>query len=204
MKKFVMAGLLAAGLTAVAFAQDAPPVHIRGVVSSLDGNVLTVGAAIGTAATKVTLAPNFKVAYVIRATLASIVAGSYVGTAAIPQTDGSLRAIEVHIFPPGLKPGPGTRPWDLTPTSTMTNGNVDNIGATKVDNVAAGLIKITYEGGEKTVTVPASASIVGYAPADASALVKGAHVNFFAVKAADGSLSAASVNVGKDGLVPPM
>jgi hypothetical protein len=204
MKKFVMAGLLAAGLTSVAFAQGAPRVHIRGVVSSLDGNVLTVGAPMGTAATKVTLAPNFKVAYVIRATLASIVAGSYVGTAAIPQTDGSLRAIEVHIFPPGLKPGPGTRPWDLTPTSTMTNGNVDNIGATKVDNAAAGLIKITYEGGEKTVTVPASASIVGYAPADASALVKGAHVNFFAVKAADGSLSAASVNVGKDGLVPPM
>jgi len=109
MKKFVMAGLLAAGLTAAAIAQGAPPVHIRGVVSSLDGNVLTVGAPIGTAATKVTLAPNFKVAYVIRATLASIVAGSYVGTAAIPQTDGSLRAIEVHIFPPGLTPGPGTR-----------------------------------------------------------------------------------------------
>jgi len=64
----------------------------------------------------------------------------------------------------------------------MTNGTVDNIGATKVDNVAAGLIKITYEGGEKTVTVPASASIVGYVPADAEALVKGAHVNFFAVK----------------------
>jgi len=103
-----------------------------------------------------------------------------------------------------LKPGPGTRPWDLTPTSTMTNGNVDNIGATKVDNVAAGLLKITYEGGEKTVTVPASASIVGYMPADASAIVTGAHVNFFAIKAADGSLTAASVNVGKDGLVPPM
>jgi hypothetical protein len=204
MNKFLLAAALIAGLTAAAFAQDAPPVHIRGMVTALDGNVLTVGAPIGTATTKITLAPNFKVAYVIKATLASIVPGSYVGTAAIPQTDGSLRAIEVHIFPPGLKPGPGTRPWDLTSTSTMTNGNVDNIGATKVDNVAAGLIKISYEGGEKTVTVPASTSIVGYAPADASALVKGAHVNFFAVKGADGSLSAASVNVGKDGLVPPM
>jgi hypothetical protein len=204
MNRFVLAGALIVGLTAAASAQGAPPVHIRGVVTALDGNVLTVGAPIGTATTKVTLAPNFKVAYVVKATLASIVPGSYVGTAAIPQTDGSLRAIEVHIFPPGLKPSPGTRPWDLTPTSTMTNGSVDNIGATKVDNVAAGLIKISYEGGEKTVTVPASTAIVGYAPADASALVKGAHVNFFAVKGADGSLSAASVNVGKDGLVPPM
>jgi hypothetical protein len=204
MKKFLLAGALVAGLTAGAFAQSAPPVHIRGVVTALDGNVLTVGAPIGTATTKVTLAPNFKVAYVVRATLAAIVPGSYVGTAAIPQIDGSLRAIEVHIFPPGLNPGAGTRSWDLTPTSTMTNGNVDNIGATKVDNVAAGVLKISYEGGEKTVTVPASASIVGYAPADVSALVPGAHVNLFAVKGADGSLSDASVNVGKDGLVPPM
>jgi hypothetical protein len=204
MKKFLLTGALVAGLTAGAFAQSAPPVHIRGVVTALDGNVLTVGAPIGSATTKVTLAPNFKVAYVVRATLGAIVPGSYVGTAAIPQIDGSLRAIEVHIFPPGLQPGPGTRPWDLTPSSTMTNGNVDNIGATKVDNVAAGVLKISYEGGEKTVTVPASASIVGYAPADVSALVPGAHVNLFAVKNADGSLSAASVNVGKDGLVPPM
>jgi hypothetical protein len=54
------------------------------------------------------------------------------------------------------------------------------------------------------VTVPASASIVTYAPADASALVKGAHVNFFATKSADGSLTSGGVNVGKDGLVPPM
>jgi hypothetical protein len=205
MKKFLIAGLLVAGLTAAAFADDAaPPVHIRGVVASLDGNVLTVAAPVGTATTKVTLVPNFKVQFLVKASLAAITPGSWVGTTAIPQTDGSLRAVEVHIFPPGLKPGAGTRAWDLTPTSTMTNGNVDNIGATKVDNVAAGLLKITYDGGEKTVTVPASASIVTYAPADASALVKGAHVNFFATKAADGSLTAGGVNVGKDGLVPPM
>jgi hypothetical protein len=204
MKTFFLAGLMAAGLTVAALAQGAPPTHIRGVVVSLEGNVLTVGAPIGTATTKVTLAPDFKVGYIVKSTLAAITAGSYVGTAAIPQPDGSLRAIEVFIFPPGLKPAPGTRPWDLTPTSTMTNGNVDTIGATKVDNVAAGILTITYDGGEKKVTVPATAAVVAAAPADPSALVKGAHVNFFAVKAADGSLTASSVSVGKDGLVPPM
>jgi hypothetical protein len=204
MKKFLTAGLLVVGLTAAALAQGDPPTHVRGVVVALDGNVLTVGAPIGTETTKVTLAPNYKVGYIVKSTLASITPGSYVGTAAVPQTDGSLRAIEVYVFPPGVKPSPGTKPWDLTPTSTMTNGSVDNIGATKVDNVAAGLLTITYEGGEKKVTVPASAPIVGYAPADASALVKGAHVNFFATKGADGSLTASNVSVGKDGLVPPM
>ncbi len=204
MLKFVMAGLLAAGLTATALAQDAPPQHIRGVVVSLEGNVLTVGAPIGPAVTKVVLAPNVRISYIVKSSLAAIVAGSYVGTAAIPQVDGSLRAIEVYIFPPGSKPAPGTRPWDLTPTSTMTNGNVDAIGATKVDNVAAGVLTVTYEGGEKKVIVPASAAVVASAPADTSALVKGAHVNFFATKAADGTLTAAGVSVGKDGLIPPM
>ena len=204
MLKFLMAGLLAAGLTATALAQDAPPQHIRGVIVSLDGNVLTVGAPIGPAVTKVVLAPNFKVSYIVKSSLKAIVPGSFVGTAAVPQTDGSLRALEVHIFPPGVKPGAGTGPWDLAPTSTMTNGNVDSIGATKVDNVAAGVLTITYDGGEKKVTVPASAMVVGYEAADASALVRGAHVNIFARKGADGNLTAASVSVGKDGLVPPM
>jgi hypothetical protein len=204
MKKLLMAGFMAAGLTAAAFAQGAPPVHVRGVIVSLDGNVLTVGAPIGTATTKVTLAPNPRVQYVVKMSLKDIAPGSFVGSAAVPQTDGTLRALEVHIFPPGFSPGAGSRPYDLTPTSTMTNGNVDTIGTTKVDKVNASTLTLKYEGGEKNIVVPADTPIVGYAPADMSALVKGAHVNILATRAADGSLTAPSVSVGKDGLVPPM
>jgi hypothetical protein len=205
MKKLLIASLMVASLTVAAFAQSAaPPVHVRGVVVALDGNVLTVGAPIGSATTKVTLAPNVRVQYVVKSSLAAIAPGSFVGSAAIPQVDGTLRAIEVHIFPPGFSPGAGSRPYDLTPTSTMTNGNVDTIGSTKVDKVDAHTLTLKYEGGEKSIVVPADTPIVGYAPADLSALVKGAHVNILATKNADGTLSAASVSVGKDGLVPPM
>jgi hypothetical protein len=204
MKRFLIAGLMVVGLTAAAFAQGAPPVNVRGVVASLDGNVLTVAAPIGTASVKINLAPNYTVQYIVKSSLASIAAGSFVGAAAVPQPDGSLRALEIHIFPPGVTPGAGSRPYDLTPTSTMTNGNVDTIGTTKVDKVDAKTLTLTYDGGEKRIVVTPDTPIVTYAPATAAAIVKGAHVNVRATKNADGSFSAAGVNVGKDGLVPPM
>jgi hypothetical protein len=205
MRRLVTAGLLVLGLTAGAFAQGAAPtMNVRGVVSSLDGNVLTVAAPIGTATTKITLAPNFTVQYIVKASLTKIAPGSFVGAAAVPQTDGSLRALEIHIFPPGVMPGAGSRPYDLTPTSTMTNGNVEGIGTTKVDTVTAKTLTLKYDGGEKTITVTPDTPIVTYEPATAAAIVKGAHVNVRATKAADGTLTAAGVNVGKDGLVPPM
>jgi hypothetical protein len=204
MKKFVLAGLMAAGLTTAALAQSAPVANVRGVVVSLDGNVLTVGAPLGPATTKVTLAPNYRVRYVVKSSLAAIAPGSFVGSAAVPQADGTLRALEVHIFPPGSPAGAGTGPYDLTPTSTMTNGRVDTIGKTKVDKVDTQTLTVSYEGGQKTIVVPPETPIVTYENAEPSALVKGAHVNIRATKNADGSFSAASINVGKDGLTPPM
>jgi hypothetical protein len=203
MKKLLIAAVLVAAGAAAALAQEAR-VHIRGKIVSLTGNVLTVGAPIGDVATKVTLAPNFTVQYVVKATLADIKAGSFVGTAAVPQVDGSLRALEVHIYPPGATPGAGSRPWDLTPASSMTNGTVDKIAAVKVDTVNGSKITVSYEGGSKEVTVAPNTPIVSYAPATADALVPGARVNMFATKNAAGALTATGVSVGKDGLIPPM
>jgi hypothetical protein len=204
-KRLVFGCLLAAGLVAPAFAQGTPPAQtrVRGTVASLAGNVLTVNGVAGSS-TKVMLAPDFKVTYIVKSSLDKVVAGSYIGTAAEPQADGTLRAIEVQVFPPGFKPGPGSRPWDLTPTSTMTNGTVDTIGAVKVDKADAHVYTVTYEGGEKKVVVTPNTTVITYLPADATALTPGSHVIVLAVKKDDGSLSAANVSVGKDGLVPPM
>lgn len=182
----------------------APTVNIRGVVVSLVGNVLTVGAPMGPATTTVTLAPNYRVQYVVPTTLSAITPGSFVGAAALPGPNGSLRAVEVHVFPPGVTTRALSVPYDMGPTSTMTNGAVQKIGVTKVDNVQANTITVQIDNGEKTLVVTQDTPIVTYAPADASALVKGAHVNVRATKNPDGSYTAAGVNVGKDGLVPPM
>lgn len=205
MRKVWAAAFFAAVSTAAASAQGAPPAtHVRGVVDGLAGNVLTVGAPIGDQQTRVTLAANVRVQYVVKASLAEIKPGSFVGSAAVPQVDGSLRALEVQIFPPGQSVGTGSAPYDLTPTSTMTNGHVETIGSIKVDNADSKTITVTYDGGAKTIVVTPDTPIVTYEPADTSALVKGARVSLTVTKNADGTLSARSVNVGKNGLQPPM
>lgn len=209
MKKLLLAGLMVFGLSAAAFAQGAPPapaptVTIRGVVVSLNGDVLTVGAPIGSATTTIKLAPDYRVQYIVKGSLSAITPGTYVGSAALPGPNGSLRAIEVHYFAPGFNGRAFSSPYDLGPTSTMTNGNVTNIGDTKVDSVAGHTLTVKIDNGVKTLVITPDTPIVTYAPADKDALVKGAHVIVRATKSADGSLTAPSVNVGKDGLVPPM
>ena len=208
MKKLLIAGLLAFLPPAAALGQGAaapaPAVNIRGVVVSLVGNVLTVGAPMGPATTTVTLAPDYKVSYVVKTSLSAIAPGSFVGSAALPGPNGSLRAIEVHVFPPGITTRSFSGPYDMGPTSTMTNGAVESIKAVKVDKVDANTITIKLDSGEKTIVVTPDTPIVTYAPADPSAIVKGARVNIRATKNPDGSYTAAGVNVGKDGLIPPM
>ena len=203
MKTVLIAALLAVAVSAAAVAQESR-VHIRGKIVALTGNVLTVGAAIGDVTTKITLTPDVNVQYIVKSSLAAIKAGSFVGATAVPQGDGSLRAVEVHVFPPGATPGQGSRPYDLLPNSSMTNGSVDTIAITKVDNVNGTKLTVKYEGGEKDIVVAPSTPIVTYEHATTAALVPGLRVNLQATKAADGSLTASSVSVGKDGLIPPM
>jgi hypothetical protein len=209
MKKLLLTGFLFFGLSPAAFAQGAPPVSaptvtIRGVVVSLDANVLTVGAPIGSATTTIKLTPNYRVQYIVKSSLAAIAPGSYVGSAALPGPNGTLRAIEVHYFAPGVTGRAFSSPYDLGPTSTMTNGSVENIATTKVDKVDEHTLTIKIDNGDKTIVVTPETPIVTYAAADPSALVKGAHVIVRATKNPDGSLSSTGVNVGKDGFVPPM
>jgi hypothetical protein len=204
MKRIVLACLLVAGVALPAFAQTAPtPVRVRGTVVSLAGNALTVNSITGSP-TVVTLTPDVKVSFIVKSSLDKVAAGSYIGTAAEPQADGTLKALEIQVFPPGFKPGPGTRPWDKTPTSTMTNGTVDTVGASMVDKVDAHVYTVSYEGGEKKVVVTPGTIVIEYLPADAMAIKPGVHVFIIGGRKDDGSIVSSNVSVGKDGLVPPM
>jgi hypothetical protein len=133
------------------------------------------------------------------AKLTDIKPGSFVGTAAVNRGDEML-AVEVLIFPEGVRSNEGHYPWDLLPESTMTNATV----ASTVDGVKGPVLTLNYSGGEKKVTVPPEAPVVTFAPAEKSDLVAGAPVFVPAQKAEDGSLSAARVIVGNNGIAPPM
>ncbi|MGA2393055.1 MAG: hypothetical protein ABSH03_06885 [Candidatus Lustribacter sp.] len=195
---------LTAAFTAAAFAQaPAPTTRIRGTISSFAGGVLTVAGAASTY--KVTIPDNARIQWIVKSDLASIGPNTYVGTVAVPQPDGSLRATEVQIFPEALRGvGEGSRPWDTIPNSSMTNATVETIAPQTVDKVSGQTLMVKYKDTEKKVFVPANAPIITYVTADKSALTPGAHVIINATTAADGTLATTGVQVGKDGLVPPM
>jgi hypothetical protein len=147
------------------------------------------------------LADNYKVVAVVPAPRDAIKEGAFVGAAAMPQADGTQRALEVLVFPEsGRGSGEGHYPWDLKPGSTMTNATVAEV--TKVDRDQR--LTLRYKDGEKTIVVPPDVPIVTFEPGSREMLRSGAHVLVNARAKPDGSLTAASVVVGKDGLVPPM
>jgi hypothetical protein len=96
--------------------------------------------------------------------------------------------------------GEGHRDWDLAPDSKMTNANVASAVAMGKERI----LTVQYKGGEKRVFVPQSCAIVSFTPAERSELTPGAHVFVNAQRQPDGSLTAPRVNVGLNGLVPPM
>ena len=181
-------------------AQDAPR-RVRGTIERIDGTSLAIKMRDGTALT-VKLKENAGVVAVVSATLSDIKPGTYVGIAAMPQPDGSQRALEVHIFPESMRGvGDGHRPWDLQAASTMTNGNVEQ----RVAGVEGQTLQIKYKDGEKSVSVPSQTQIVAFQPAAASDLKAGQKIFIArAAKLADGSYEAARIAFGKDGLTPPM
>jgi hypothetical protein len=186
------------GLVAPAAAQD-QTVRVRGTVERVDEGLYTIKARNGEQV-KVKLADNATVIALVKASLADIKQGSYIGVSGMPQADGSQKALAIHIFPEAMRgTGDGHRPWDLQPSSTMTNGAVDQTSASADGQV----LTLKYKDGEKKVVVPADCPIVSFNPGDRSELRPGAGVFVVAQKQPDGTLLAPRVNVGR-GVAPPM
>lgn len=174
--------------------------RIRGDVTAIEGQKLTVRSRTGSV-TPIDLDDKYSVSAVVRVSADTIGPGSYVGTASMPQPDGTLRALEVLVFPEsGRGSNEGHYPWDVRPGSMMTNATVAQVVA--IDQGRRMTLK--YKDGEQIVVVPPDVPIVTFEPGSREMLVPGAHVILTATIKPDGSLSASRVAVGKDGLVPPM
>jgi hypothetical protein len=208
MQKFVSSlRMLAAGLVAImmlgtaASAQQAPMTRIRGTIEAVDGPMLAIKSRDGSDV-KVRMTDNVAVFAVVKTQLSEIKEGSYIGVTAMPEPDGTQKAVAVHIFPENQRgAAEGFRPWDQRPNSTMTNATV----AQTVKGTDGQNILLKYKDGEKKVVVPEGTPIVTFVAGDKSELKPGAKIIIFgAVKKDDGTLEAARVNVGRDGITPPM
>ena len=202
MQKIARRALVASGVallcfTAQAWAQE--PMRVRGTVEAMDGAMYVVKTRSGDTV-KVALTDKPLFVAMAKVSMADIKPGMFVGTTALPQADGSLRAVEVHIFPEAMRgTGEGHRPWDLKPQATMTNANV----ATTVSGKDGQNLLVKYKDGEKKVVVPADTIIAKYAPGSAADLKVGAKVFVAgAKKEADGSLTAPNIAVGRS-IDPP-
>ncbi len=195
-------GAAALGLvfaTTTALAQER--VRVRGTIENVDGNVLTVKTREGQDV-KVKLPDNARVLGLEKASIDDIKQGAYIGVSAMPQTDGSQKALHVHIFPEAMRGvAEGFGPWDVRPNSTMTNATVDNM----VTGTDGRNITVKYKDGEKKIVVPPDAAIVKYVPGNKDELKAGAKIFIVAaIKQPDGTLEAPNVSVGLNGLTPPM
>ena len=188
-------------LGSAAWAQQPPTVRIRGTIESVDGPTLMIKTREGTDL-KVRMTDNVAVFGVAKTSLSEIKQGSYIGVTALPEPDGTQKAVAVHIFPENQRgAAEGFRPWDERPGSTMTNATVaETVAGTDGQNI---LVK--YKDGEKKVVVPPDTPIVTFVAGDKSELKPGAKIIIFgAAKKDDGTLEANRVNVGRDGITPPM
>ena len=187
--------------TSMAAAQAPDMVRVRGTIESVDGQTLNVKGRDGAPIT-VKLADDVRVLAVDKKSLADVKQGVFVGITAMPQPDGTQKAVEIHIFPEALRgTGEGHRPWDLMPNSTMTNANIDSA----VSSVDGQELVLKYKDGEKKFIVPANVEVVMFAPAAMDDLKPGEKIFVVAgKKQADGTIAAPSIVVGRGGVNPPM
>jgi hypothetical protein len=195
--RLVLAGAIIAASCSAATAQT---MRMSGTIETADGNVLSLKSSDG-AEVKLTLTENAMIIAVVKASMADIKEGTFLGSAAMPQPDGSQKALEVLIFPEQMRgTGEGHRPYAPVPNSTMTNGAAS--GAT-VAGVDGSTMVVKYKDGEKKIVVPPNAPILRYEIGNKSDLKTGARFTVLAAtKKPDGTLEANRINVGRDGVVP--
>lgn len=181
-------------------AQQPQQVRVRGTLEGLDGTLLTVKARDGSEV-RIRLADNYTVGAMVPMQLADVKLGSYIGVAAMPQSDGSQKAISVSIFPESARGvAEGFRPWDVRPNSSMTNATV----AESVSGNDGQTLLVKYKDGEKTIIVSPDTPIVTTVAGDKSELKAGASVIIMgATRKPDGTLEAPRITVGR-GVTPPM
>ena len=184
-------------VSAAAFAQT--PGRVRGTITAIDGNMLSVKSREGQDL-RIELAPNATFAYMKALKLSDIAPGTPLGTSAVKGPDGKIVARELHVFSKDRPiPNEGHRPWDLEPGSTMTNAMVTAMVQAKNGHE----LTLKYKDGAQQVIVPENIPIVMAVDGDRSLLVAGQYAVIAVTTEAGGKMTATRVQITKDGIKPP-
>ena len=164
--RIAIAVALAAAVTVSAQAQRAQApqtVRLNGTIEQVEGTTIRAKARDGSAIA-VRLTDDVAVTAVLKATLAEIKQGDYIGCGAVPQADGSQKAVEIHIFAqPQRDGGHFYDGWEGATNGTMTNGFVQPAAVNAVvEGGGDPTLLVKYANGEKRIVVPATTHIVRY------------------------------------------
>ncbi len=173
-------------LTSAAAAQA--PERVRGTITAVAGNVLSVKSPEGRSV-EIQLAEKTAIVATQPIALADIRTGDFLAVTSMKRTDDALTALEVRRFPKPLNPG--HRPLEGRDDQTMTNATV----SATAQSASGRELTLTYEGGSQRIVVPDNASVSMLVPGDRSLLVPGAIVNLTAAPGPDGRLAATRVQV---------
>ena len=191
MKRFALLLLLL--VTTAAFAQA--PTRVRGTITSVEGEVLSVKSREGKDL-KIQLAPDVQVALTKKASAADFKPGAYVGVTSVKGPDGRLVARRVHALGAQVPQMHGA--WDSIPDSMMTNATLDATA-----QVGAGTeLVLKNKDGEQKILVTPQTEYYTFAPGTRADLKPGESI-FTGAAQKDGKLVAQRVTVSKDGVKPP-
>jgi hypothetical protein len=187
---FAVSILLLASLSA-----QAQNMRVRGTISSLDGDVLSVKSREGKDV-KVQLSPDAQVVTTKKVSAGEFKPGSYVGVTSVKGPDGRLVAKRVHALGPQVPQMHGA--WDGIPNSMMTNSNIT--GITKMGGGSE--LTLKNKDGEQKILVNAETEYYNFVPGTRADLKKGETI-FTGARVDGDKLLAQRVTVSKDGVKPP-
>jgi len=177
------------------------PLRIRATIEKVNGSNITVKEKNGEVF-NISINEITNISECLPITIEEIKAGSFIGSGAMPQIDGTLKAVEVLVFPESMRgTGEGHRAWDVLPQSTMTNATVAEVSAGS--GPIGRTLKLKYKDGEKILLIPKDAPIVTFTPGDKSLLVVGAKL-IVNLQEIEGKYIATRIIAGRNGFEPPM
>ena len=191
MKRLAFFALLLVSTVAIAQA----PMRVRGTITALDGDVLSVKSREGKDL-KIQLASDAQVATAKKASAADFKPGAYVGVTSVKGPDGRLVARRVHAL--GAQVPQMHAPWDSIPDSMMTNATLE--GTAQVGTGTE--LTLKYKDGEQRILVTPQTEYFTFAPGTRADLKPGETI-FTSARPEGGQLLAQRVAVSKDGVKPP-
>ena len=200
---FAAVAAVAVLVVSSALAQKPQTQVVKGKIAAVEGSTIVIDQAKGAGQAKVKLNDKAVIMTVGKATLAEIKPGAFIGVGAMPQADGSQKAIRVMIFPEMQRgTGEGHYPWTTpgsVPNSTMTNATVD----TTVAAVDGQILTVKYKGGAQKIIIGKDAQIVSNVPGTAADLKAGVAITVPAAEAQPtAAFETARVNIGRGDFVP--